>query len=150
MAKLVGKDGAVKLGAASVVGMGTWTLDGIVVDELESTEFGDTWKSYLYGLKDGGTVSFNGLFDPADSTGAQKILEANLYNSALTNLHFYVDNTSYYTPCQTMGYFSPFLTTGAPTKTSNLRITTMNIGMDKSGLGTISFSAKVSGVMVLV
>lgn len=150
MAKKVGKDCAVKLGTNSVVGMGTWTLDGIVVDEHDASSFEDTWKQYEYGMKDGGTLSFNGHYDPADTTGQQALQQANLYNSSLTTIRFYVDSTSYYEPCQSTGYFSPTLTTGAPTQVSNVRITAYNVSADKSGLMQISFTAKVSGVMVLV
>lgn len=147
---IVGKDGKVTLGANTIVGMGTWSLDGIQTDEFDSSAFGDTWKKFEYGMKDGGSVSFNGHYDPTDTTGQQAVQQANLYNSALTDLRLYVDNTSYFEPCQTTGYFSPNLTTGAPTKLSNCRVTSFNIGLDKSGLGTINFTAKVSGVMVLV
>jgi hypothetical protein len=147
---IVGKDGKVTLGTNTVVGMGTWSIDGIATDEFDASAFGDTWKKFEYGMKDGGSVSFNGHYDPTDTTGQQALQQANLYNSALTNLRLYIDNTSYFEPCQTAGYFSPTLTTGAPTKTSNVRITTFQVGMDKGGLGTTSFTAKVSGVMVLV
>lgn len=147
---IVGKDGKVTLGANVIVGMGTWSIDGIQTDEFDASAFGDTWKSFAYGMKDGGSVSFNGHYDPTDTTGQQALQQANLYNSALTNLRLYIDNTSYFEPCQTTGYFSPTLTTGAPTKTSNVRITTFQVGLDKAGLGTTSFTAKVSGVMVLV
>ena len=147
---IVGKDGKVTIGANTVVGMGTWSLDGIQTDEFDSSAFGDTWKKFEYGMKDGGTVSFNGHYDPTDTTGQQALQQANLYNSALTDLRLYIDNTSYFEPCQTTGYFSPNLTTGAPTKLSNIKITSYNIGLDKSGLGTISFTGKVSGLMTLV
>jgi hypothetical protein len=150
MACLVGKDGKVALGADTVVGMGTWSIDGITTDEFECSAFGDNWKSYSYGMKDGGTISFNGHYDPTDTTGQEALLQANLYNSSLTNIRLYVDNTSYFEPCQSTGYFSPNLTTGADTLLSNVRITAFNIGLDKSGLGTISFTGKVSGLMVLV
>jgi hypothetical protein len=146
----VGKDGKVTLGANTVVGMGTWSIDGITTDEYESSSFGDTWKSFAYGMKDGGTVSFNGHYVPTDVTGQQMLQRANLYNSEITDLRLFIDNTSYFTPCASTGYFSPNLTTGAPTRASNVRITTFNVGMDKSGLGTINFTAKVSGLMVLV
>jgi hypothetical protein len=146
---IVGKDGKVTLGANTVVGMGTWSLDGITTDELEASAFGDEWKQYEYGMKDGGTVSFNGHYEPTDTTGQQALQQANLYNSALTNLRLYINNTSYFEPCQTTGHFSPALTTGAPTPANcSVNITSINIGMDKSGLGTISFTGKVSGVMV--
>jgi hypothetical protein len=150
MACLVGKDGKVALGADTVVGMGTWSIDGITTDEFECSSFGDNWKSYSYGMKDGGTISFNGHYDPTDTTGQEALLQANLHNSSLTNIRLYVDNTSYFEPCQSTGYFSPNLTTGADTLLSNVRITAFNIGLDKSGLGTISFTGKVSGLMVLI
>lgn len=150
MARKVGKDAKVALGTATVAEMGTWSIDGISTDEFDASAFGDTWKKFEYGMKDGGTVSFNGHYDPADTTGQQALQQANLYNSALTNLRLYIDNTSYFEPCQTTGYFSPNLTTGAPTQLSNVKITSLNIGADKSGLETISFTGKVSGCMVLV
>jgi hypothetical protein len=101
-------------------------------------------------MKDGGQLTFNGHYDPDDTTGQQALQQANLYNSDLTNLRFYIDNTSYFEPCQTTGYFSPNLTTGAPTKLSHVNITAFNVSMDKAGVGAIDFTADVSGVMVLV
>ena len=147
---LVGKDGKVALGANTVVGMGTWSLDGIQVEEFDASAFGDTWRKFEYGMKDGGSVTFSGHYEPTDTTGQDLLMQANLYNSALTNLRCYINNTSYFEPCQTTGYFSPTLTTGAPTKLSSVTITQFNVGLDKSGLGTVNFTAKVSGVMVLV
>ena len=146
---IVGKDAKVALGANTVVGMGTWSLDGIVTEEFDSSAFGDEWKTFEYGMKDGGSVSFNGHYDPTDTTGQQALQQANLYNSALTNLRLYINNSSYFVPCSTAGYFSPALTTGAPTPAGcSVTITSINICMDKSGLGTISFTGKVSGAMV--
>ena len=150
MAVIVGKDGSVKVGSAVVSEMGTWSIDGITTEEFNASSFQDEWMKFEYGMKDGGTISFNGFYDPDDVTGQQALQQANLYNSALTNLFLFNDDTSYWGPCQTTGYFSPNLTTGAPTELSNCKMTTFNIGMDKSGLGTISFTAKVSGLMVLV
>ena len=79
---LPGKDGKVTLGANSVVGIGTWSLDGIQVEEFDASAFGDTWKKFEYGMKDGGSISFNGHYEPTDTTGQQALQQANLYNSA--------------------------------------------------------------------
>ncbi len=148
---IVGKDGKVTLGANTVVGMGTWAIDGVTVEEFDSSAFGDTWKSFQYGMKDGGTVSFNGHYTPTDVTGQQMLMLANLYNSALTDLRLYIDNTSYFVPSQSTSYFAPgAYSTGMPGRVSSVTITTFNIGLDKSGLGTISFTGKVSGLMVKV
>jgi hypothetical protein len=146
----IGKDGSVRLGDNVIVGIGSWTMDGVTTDQVDTSAFGDNWKTFKYGMKDGGTISFNGHADPADVTGQEALREANLYASDLTNLRFYVDNTSYYEPCQTTGYFSPTLTTGAPTKLSTICVTGFNASMDKAGVMAVSFTTKVSGCMVLV
>jgi len=151
MAVKVGHLGKVALGASTIVAMGTWSMTGITADQMESSAFGDNWKTYEFGMKDGGQITFNGFLDPADTTGQQALQKANIDNTDLTSLRLYADNTSYYTPCQTTGYFAPgSLSTGQSTILSHVNITSYDIGMDKSGLGTISFTAKVSGVMVLI
>jgi len=150
MSKRIGKRGKVTVGASTVVGIGTWSINGIQADQIDASALGDEWKQYEFGMKDGGDVSFNGHFDPDDSTGQAKVYEANLYNSHLEDLRFYIDSTSYFEPCQTTGYFSPTLTTGAPTCKSSVTITSYQIQKDKGGLDSVSFSGKVSGVMVLV
>lgn len=150
MSKKVGQYCKVALGSTKVLGMGTWTISGISADQIESSEFGDNWKTYEFGMKDGGTISFNGFFDPADVTGQNALRLANLNNTDITNLRLYVDNTSYFEPCQTTGYFSPAVTSGADTMASCINIVSLEVGADKSALITASFQAKVSGVMVLV
>lgn len=151
MAIRVGKNCKVTLGTSSVLGMGTWSMDGITSDQLETTEFGDSWKTYEFGLNDGGTISFSGLFNPDDVTGQNALRAANLAKTDLSTLRLYVDNTSYYEPCRTTGYFGPgALSTGYSTVLSHANVTSYNVKSDKSGLMTIDFSCKVSGLMVLV
>jgi len=151
MAVKVGHLGKVTLGASTIVGMGTWSLSGITADQMESSAFGQNWKTYEFGMKDGGQISFNGFLDPADVTGQTALQRANIENTDLTSLRLYVDSTSYYEPCQTTYYFAPnSLSTGNDTILSNVNITSYDISMDKAGLATISFTAKVSGLMVLI
>lgn len=150
MAVKVGKDCKVTLGANTVVGMGTWSLTGISADQIESTAFNDNWKTYEFGAKDGGTVAFNGFADPADTTGQEELQIANIENSDITTLRLYVDDTSYYEPCATTGYFSPGTTTLNDTVLSHINVVSYDINADKGGLVGISFSCKVSGLMVLV
>ena len=150
MSVKVGHLGKVQLGATTIVGMGTWTMSGITSDQMDASDFGDNWKVYEFGMKDGGQVTFNGLLDPADNTGQEALQIANMDNTDLTSLRLYVDNTSYYEPCQSAGYFSPSSTTGQDTRASHVNITSFEISMDKSGLAQISFTGKVSGLMVLV
>ncbi len=138
MAFKTGSDAKVTLGSDTVVGMGNWKLEGITVDLLESTAFGDTAKQYMPGLIDYGTVSFGGLYDPADTTGQSVLVSAMLNNSKITNVRLYVDNTSYWTPNLTALSAAGMILQGVP------------IGMDKSGLGTIEFSGKCTGPWTLV
>lgn len=148
MAKKVGYLCAVKLGTAKVQGMGTWSLEGITADQMETTEFGNNWKTYEFGQKDGGTLSFSGLADPADTTGQEALMYGNVQNTDITDLRLYVDSTSYWCPCQTTGYWSPTTTTGADTILSAVNVSSFSLKADKAGMLTIDFSAKISGCMV--
>lgn len=147
----VGYKGKVTLGASTIVGMGTWSMSGVTSDQMDASDFGDNWKTFEFGMKDGGTISFDGLLDPADTTGQLALQIANLSNTDLTSMRLYLDNTSYYEACQSTGYFGPgALSTGYDTIYSYVNITSFDVSMDKGGLATISFTGKVSGSMVLI
>lgn len=147
---MVAYKGKVALGTTTISEMGTWNLSGVQADEFEASSFGDNWKSYEYGQKDGGTVTFNGWLDPADTDGQVALQVANLDNTALTSMRFYYNSTSYFEVCQTTGWFAPegALSADQDTLPGNMKITAYDVGNDKSGLSTISFTAKVSGVLV--
>lgn len=132
-----GKDCKVTIGSTKIVGLGTWSINGITADQLEDTEFGDDWKTFLYGMKDGGQVSFAGYYDKTDTTGQDVIRTANENGTELTDLRFYVDDTSYWCPNST-----------APA--SHIIITAWDISADKANLVQCSFTGKVSGKMELV
>lgn len=149
MSVKVGHLGAVKLGTTTVLGMGTWTISGVTADQLESSVFTNNWKTFEFGMKDGGQVTFNGLLDPADDAGQSLLQKYNMDNTDVTDLRLYVDDTSWYEPNQTTGYFNNTSSSGEDTPVSLVNITSYDIGLDKSGLGTISFTAKISGLMVL-
>lgn len=141
---------AVKIGTNTVLGQGTWSLNGVTADQMDASEFGLTWKRFEFGMMDGGTVAFSGLFDPADITGQEALREANIENTDLTTIRLYIDNTSYYEPCQTTGYLSPTTTSGASTELSLVNVISWDVSADKSGLMQGSFNLKVTGTMVLV
>lgn len=150
MAVKVGKDAKVTLGSDTIIGIGDWSIDGMTRQEFDASQFGDEDVSYEYGMREGGSISFSGNHDPTDTTGQVAIEEAHDANTDLTNLRCYIDNTSYYEPCQTTGYLSPNKTTGANTVLSHVNITSQSINYDKGSLGRTSFNARVSGRMVLV
>jgi len=138
LAPLVGHNAKVTLGADIVAGMGNWKLEGIQVDMLESTAFGDTAKQYVTGLLDYGSVSFGGLYDIADTTGQKTLISAMQNNSKIGNIRLYVNSASYWTPNVTAVSAAGFYVGSCP------------IGFDKSGLGTIEFSGKCTGPWLLV
>jgi len=155
MAKKVGKDAKVTIGVAGtalIAGMGTWNMSGITTESFDASAFQDNWKTYLYGMKDGGTITFNGWLDPDDTTGQNVLIAANAKNSSLNSLCFFVDNTKYFVPNQTTGYLGPGAnSTGMGTPgLSSVNITDIAITADKSGVETISFTAKVNGCMAFV
>lgn len=137
MAAKVGKDAMVALGTTQTLGMGTWTLAGVDTDIFEDTQFLDEYKTYKAGLKDSGTITFNGYYDPADSTGQDQLRTYWEDATELTSLRLYIDATSFWECDQT-------------TVTSHVNITSWDVSADKSGLMACSFTAKVSGLMVLV
>ena len=133
-----GNNAAVKLTSTTVVGMGNWKISGISVDLLETTAFGDTAKQYLTGLLDYGTITFAGLYDPTDSAGQAVVISACENNSKLPHLRLYVDNTSYW--AASTGILAA----------AGCMVTSYSVGIDKSGLGTIEFTAKATGPWRLV
>lgn len=152
MGKKVGRNAKVTIGTDTVVGMGTWSMPGVSTEEFDVSDFQDTWKTYLYGMKDGGTISFSGWHDPADTTGQNVLFAANAKNSALDSLRFYVDDTSYFVPNQTTDYLGPGdNSTGMDTPgVCSVNITGLSIDYDKSGVGRIAFTARINGCMAFV
>lgn len=145
----VGYKASIKIGTTVITGMGQWSMDGIKSDEIEVSAFGDNWKSYEFGMKDGGNISFSGFYHPGDS-GTDQLLAANVANTDITNMKLYLDATSYFEPCRTTGYLTPSLTSSQDTILSHCNITSFNIKQDKAGVAQIDFQAKVSGCFALV
>lgn len=145
-----GNAAKVAKGSTKILGIGNWTYDipgrQVVVD----SEFQDTHEKYKFGIIPGGTISFSGNYKKDDTTGQDVIIDAWDANTNLTDLRFYVDNTSYYEACQTTGYLTTVNTTGNNTVPSSINILSRNITVDKGALNTISFTGQVSGLLVLV
>lgn len=143
--------GKVTIGSNKILGIGQWQITGGTADELDDTEFGDYEEKIVLGIGRGGAVSFSGNHKPGDTTGQLALLAAYKARTELTDLRFYIDDTSYYVPCQTTGYLHPTLTTGANTSVSNVVIKqASSISYDKGALGQTSFDGRVNGDMVLI
>jgi len=143
MALKAGRYGAVKLGTNLVSKMAEWSLDGITTDTIETTAFGDSFKQYMLGLSDYGTLSFRGHYDPDDTTG-QKILESALLNaSMINNIRLYIDNTSYWAP-------NTNVTSSSGVAGAGMYVTSMKITLTNAGIGSIDFAGRSTGPWILV
>ena len=131
-----GNNAKVTLGATTVLGMGNWKMSGITVDLLESTAFGDTAKQFITGLIDYGTVTFGGVYDVSNAGGQSTLISAMLNNSKIPNLHLFINSVSSWVPNVT------------GLSAAGVLITSVSIGQDKSGLGTIEFAGKYTGPVV--
>lgn len=131
MASVGGRLAKVMYGSVVIAGIGEWSMSGFVPDVAEDTSFGDTIKSWVdAGIGDGGTVTFSGNYDPADTNG-QVALGALQSAGAvgLTNLYFY-ESTSVFWRVAAGG---TIIITKFPAPTFR-----------KNGLATISFEGRIS------
>jgi hypothetical protein len=130
MASIGGRLAKVMYGSNIVAGMGEWSLSGFVPDVQEDTAFGDTVKKWKQaGIGDGGTLTFSGNYDPADTTGQAALRALANTDSELTNLYFY-ESTSVFWRVAAGG--SIVLTKFGEPK------------FQKNGLATCAFEGKVS------
>jgi len=144
----IGIDCKVTLGANTILGLGTWGISGGSYAELDDTDFGDDDMITLRGLRTGGTVTFAGNYKKDDTTGQDAVRDAYWLKADLTDLRFYVDDTSYYTPNSTTAAGG-----GLPAETmvSHIKILTEPMpSTDKNGLASISFNGKIEGAMRLI
>ena len=138
MATYSGRNATVRIGSTAVVGIGSWNMEGVTIDQIDTTAFGSVWKTFEAGMSDGGQITFDGYFDPTDTAGQTYLMTANNDGTQITggttSIRFYYSAGSYYTPC-----------TSNPV--SYVLITNYSIKADKSDICRVSFTAKVSGKM---
>jgi hypothetical protein len=142
MSRRAGRNAKVMMGGTTsvVVGMGNWTLDGYNVDLIDVTAFGDDDKGFDLGFGDAGTLTFNGNFDPEDSQGQMLLESCGRNKTKVTDLYLYIDSVSSYQPD----------VTGDVTNAYALITKSRSVVMDATNVGKVSFTAKLSGVWVLV
>lgn len=152
MAYKFGRNCKVTIGASNstITGMGSWSLNGITADQIDTSSFGTVWKTFQIGMLDGGTVEFSGLFNPDDQTGIIALMAANVAGTELTTLRLYFDNTSYFVPCRTTSYASPYDTSTANNPLSSVVVQSYSVTADKSDAVKVTVTGKVSGCMVMV
>ena len=130
--KISGVNGKVMYGSVVVAEQVSWSLSGISQPTTSApTAFGDTGVKVkeVTDLPDGGTIEFNGNYDPSDSAGQIALADVCAQGTHLTNLYLYA-NTSTFWRVKAGGYI---IVTKAKNPT-----------LPRSGFGTISFSGDVS------
>lgn len=143
----VGIDAKVTIGSDKLLGIGNWSITGGSYAELDDTEFGDDDATTLRGIRTGATVSFSGLYKKDDTSGQDAIRDAYWNKTDLTDLRFYVDDTSYYRPNHTTAAGGGL---PAGVMVSHIKILSEpNITFDKGDLGKIEFTGKCEGAMRL-
>jgi len=145
---LAGRDAKVTLGANIILGLGSWSITGGNFAELDDTAFGDESMQALRGLRTGGSVTFSGNYKKDDTQGQDMIKTAFWNKSDLTDIRFYVDDTSYYTPNSTT-----FAGGGLPAETdiSHIKIfTEPTITVNMGDLAKTDFTGKIEGAMRLI
>ncbi len=152
MSVQVARRGKVTIGTYQIAEMGVWSLAGFTNQVLDSTEFGDEFSTFEFGIGSFGTISFNGNYSLEDDNTGQSFLKSvwlnkvkipNNDNTDARNneLRLYVNAANYYavdwnTTNKSMNY---------------ILITQVGaIEFDKAGLGRISFAAQISGSLKYV
>jgi predicted secreted protein len=105
MAAAAGKAGLVKIGTDTVANINNWSLDSSL-DVLDTTEFGDSFKNYIAGLKDW-KATVEGYWDCAADTVGQTALQTAFLAGSSVTLKLYVNATNYYSGTAFITGFSP-------------------------------------------
>jgi len=138
----------VTMGANTILGITTASFGAGTYDLLDDTEFGDTWEQMVAGLFRDGTLDVSGKFKVDDTQGQDLLRAAFHYQSQITDIRFYVDNTSYYTPNSTTAAGG-----GLPANTpvSHVLITEEpTTSLTLNDLAQISFRGRIVGAMRLI
>jgi hypothetical protein len=126
-------------GANTIAGMGEFTLTGYKAEFAEDAGFEDTVKRWVrVGADDAGEISFSGNYDPDDTNGQIAINAIKATTIGMTNLYFY-DQYGAGAGADTYSFFR--VASGGDIKIGDFN----NLRMAKNGIGTVTFSGRVSG-----
>ena len=147
MAVTEGRNGLVTVnyssdGKKTVGQLGNWSVSGISRDLIEGTAFGDRVKKFYSGMLNAGSISFAGNYDGND-TYQVAITEAlssgvEISNSTVNLLYKLRLWANSDTDFDGYGFWSCTNSSG------RFIVTSMDVGQDKNGIGTISITAQVS------
>jgi hypothetical protein len=126
-----GRNGKVMYGSVIISTQTDWSISGYGQAVEETKEFGVTVKKYVaVDAGDPGTISFNGVYDPSDSTGQQALQTLAQTGVGTANLYLYANTSTFWRVAA-----------------GGLIIVTKSetISLNRSSLAKISFTGQVSG-----
>jgi len=137
MATFNGRNARITVGADILVSeMSDWSINRKAA-EIDTTAFGDGWSKSDVGMLSF-SGSFKGSFDPTDAAGQGVLKTAFEAGSLISDIKFYLDYKS-----ATKRYLTPAVGAG-------IRITSMDVSIDKNGVGQLSVSFSGSGAITEV
>lgn len=129
-----------------ILGAGTWSYTGENRDVHESTHFDTSgYKIDTPLMIAGGEITISGDFRLADAAGRDAVDAAFRAGSELRDFRLYVDATSYYIPDDSL-----FATASVPGSYVIITKAPSTTTFDTAGVGTMEFTAKVTGRLLLV
>lgn len=138
--------GKATLGAATILGVVSWSHSGQGRSSLDDTSMGDKANRYLPDILEGGKITLSGNFKKDDTTGHSAMLSAMFNQSGIGTLRLYVDATSYYTPNDTTAA-NWVLPAGMPVSQVFVESYDVDFSGPKGNLGKFSATLQVDGVM---
>ena len=133
---LMGRYASVKLGSNLVANLTNWSID-INMDDIDVTAFGSVWGKSMPGFQRW-TGTAEGHYDPADTNGQAVLQDDALSATKITDIRFYIDSTSYWTPDVTND------------SDAGCYINTVSIRHDKAGVAAVTFNILGYGPLTLV
>ena len=132
----MGRYASVKLGSNLVANLTNWSID-INMDDIDVTAFGSVWGKSMPGFQRW-TGTAEGYYDPADTNGQAVLQDDALSATKITDIRFYIDSTSYWTPDVTND------------SDAGCYINTVSIRHDKAGVAAVTFNILGYGPLTLV
>lgn len=133
---LQGRYASVKLGTDLVANLGNWSID-INLDTIDVSVFGSVWGKGIPGMQRW-TGTVEGFYDPADTNGQAALQDDALSSTKITDIRFYIDSTSYWTPDVTND------------SEAGCYISTVSIRHDKAGVAAVTYNILGFGPITLV
>lgn len=142
MATFNGRNARITVGSAEtekiIAEMSDWLINRQAA-EIDTTAFGDGWSKSDVGMLSY-SGSFKGSFDPTDNEGQGVLKTAFESGDLINDIRFYIEYTD--SVGGTLHYLAP--RTGDE---NGIRITGMDVAIDKGGVGSLSVSFTGSGAI---